>query len=266
MDAAALLQQGRIADALTQLKQQVRDKPADVKLRVFLFQLFCVCGDYEKALNQLRVLKDMDAATIPMVQSYTALLQCETLRQAVLAGRKTPMIFGEPEQWLAELISGLEVEASGQSEAAAKTRASALEKAPASRGSVNGDAFEWIADGDSRFGPVLEVVLNGKYLWLPFHRVKRIVLEPPADLRDLIWLPAQFTWQNDGQSIGFIPVRYPDTLEAEDPQLWLARRTEWRSPTADSYIGLGQRMLMTDQADYSLLDVREILLDSADNG
>ena len=35
-------------------------------------------------------------------------------------------------------------------------------------------AFEWIADADDRLGPVLEAIVNGRYYWVPFERVRRI--------------------------------------------------------------------------------------------
>ena len=88
-------------------------------------------------------------------------------------------------------------------------RDEAYESAPTVSGSVNGDAFEWIADADSRIGPFMEAIVNGKYYWIPFHRIASVIIEPPADLRDLVWTPAQFSWANGGQAIGLVPARYP---------------------------------------------------------
>ena len=49
------LKDGDPAAALAQLQEQVRANPADPKLRVFLFQLLCVLGQWDRALNQLNV-------------------------------------------------------------------------------------------------------------------------------------------------------------------------------------------------------------------
>ena len=38
---------------------------------------------------------------------------------------------------------------------------------------MDGHGFEWIADADSRLGPLLEVILEGKYYWAPFCRIAR---------------------------------------------------------------------------------------------
>ena len=65
-------------------------------------------------------------------------------------------------------------------------------------GTVNGEAFEWIADADMRLGPVLEAVVNGKYYWMPFSALAQVDIDPPEDLRDMVWLPAHFLFVNGG--------------------------------------------------------------------
>ena len=49
------LKGGDPAAALAHLQEQVRAKPADARLRIFLFQLLCVTGQWDRALNQLSV-------------------------------------------------------------------------------------------------------------------------------------------------------------------------------------------------------------------
>ena len=56
------LESGDPAAALARLQEEVRARPADAKLRVFLFQLLCVLGQWERALNQLNVAAELDAA------------------------------------------------------------------------------------------------------------------------------------------------------------------------------------------------------------
>ena len=47
--------------------EQVRSEPANAKLRVFLFQLLCVNGDWDRALSQLNVAGELDAGTPVMI-------------------------------------------------------------------------------------------------------------------------------------------------------------------------------------------------------
>src|SRR5687767_1092798 len=108
------LKNGDPVAALAQLQEQVRAKPSDAKLRVFLFQLLCVLGQWERALNQLKVASGLDAAALPMAQMYGEAVRCEAIRNDVFAGRRAPMVFGQPEQWLALLIESLLVAGQGQ--------------------------------------------------------------------------------------------------------------------------------------------------------
>jgi len=134
--------------------------------------------------------------------------------------------------------------------------------APVTSGTINGKEFEWIADADSRIGPFLEVFVNAGYYWVPFNRLASVRFEEPVDLRDLVWAPAQFTWANGGQAVGFVPSRYPATIESTDPAYLLCRRTDWDDVGQDTYFGIGQRVLATDGGEYSLLDVRTLEIQS----
>jgi type VI secretion system protein ImpE len=271
-DAAAsarqALREGDAQSALQRLTEQVRARPQDARLRVFLFQLLCVLGQWDRALNQLKVAAELDAGTLAMAQTYREAIACEALRQQVFAGHKVPMLFGEPEAWMALLIEALLREGRGEPDAAQTLRAQALEQAPASAGTLTvGEQerpFEWIADADSRLGPVIEAVVNGRYYWLPISRLSRVDLDPPEDLRDAVWTPAHFQFSNGGEVVGLIPTRYPATDLAAGDSLALARRTEWVEASAGQYVGRGQRLLATDADEFALMDLRSIVLRPAD--
>ena len=236
----------------------VRNDPANVNHRIFLFQLCCILGEYDRALNQLTVIGEMSAKALAMVQTYRELLQCEQLRLAVFKGEKSPLIFGEPEPWIGEIIESLKLHGQGKISEAQALRLSAYNKIESIPGTINDQAFNWIADADSRIGPLFEVIINGKYYWVPASRISKIIIEEPADLRDFVWIPAQFTWTNEGQTVGFIPVRYPGSEKAGDGHVQLAKKTVWDQLFDDVYVGFGQRMLATEATDYALLDIRQI--------
>ncbi|WP_310385756.1 type VI secretion system accessory protein TagJ [Roseateles sp.] len=262
LSAEQALKDGDAKAALKLLTEQVRAQPQDAKLRVFLFQLLCVTGQWERALNQLNVALELDAGMLPMVQTYREAIACETLRMKVFAGQKVPMLFGEPEPWVALLIEALLREGRGEPDAGRQLRAEALELAPATSGTVDGQAFAWIADADSRLGPVIEAIINGKYYWLPWNRVAQLDIDPPQDLRDAVWMPAHFQFTNGGEVVGLIPTRYPDTDLAPGDLLALSRSTEWRSSGVDEFVGLGQRLFATDAADFALMDIRSVTLNA----
>jgi len=251
---------GNLAACLQELQAEVRQNSSDLKRRIFLAQLLMVLGQWDRAVTQLNVIGEMDSAALPMARAYRSAIECELLRARVFAGQSSPLVFGDPEPWIALLISALSLDGRGQYAEAANIRAKAMEDAPAAAGTLNGEAFEWIADSDSRVGPVFEVLLNGAYYWVPVARISKITIEAPSDARDLVWLPAQFTWTNQGEAIGFIPVRYVGSDAAEDDAIRLARKTEWKEVAPDIFQGLGQRLILTDANEYGLLEVREIAL------
>ena len=260
--AEEYLRQSDPETALTALTEQVKARPADAKLRVFLAQLLCVLGQWERATNQLAVAAEMDAAAIPMRQAYGEAIRCELLRQEVFAGRKAPLVFGHPQEWLALLIESLLRAGQGEHKMAVSLSATAFEQAPATAGTLDGVPFEWIADADMRFGPVLEAVVNGKYYWVPFSQLMRVEIEAPEDLRDMVWVPAHLWFVNGGESVALIPVRYPGSETSADGAIRLARKTEWDEPRAGVFHGIGQRLFSTDQGDKALLEIRSIVLQS----
>jgi type VI secretion system protein ImpE len=259
-DALEHLRQGEPEAALAALQAVVRDEPADAKHRVFLFQLLGVLGQWDRALTQLNVAGELDAGTLGMVQVYREALNSEALRAQVFAGRRSPLIFGDPEPWLALLLEALRLGALGEVEKAQAVRGQAFEQAPSTSGSVDGQPFEWIADADARLGPVLEAVVNGRYYWVPFQRIAEIRFEAPADLRDLVWMPAELKWANGGEAVGLIPARYPGSESASDPLLKLARKTEWTDAGEGLFLGSGQRMLATDVGEFPLMEIKSVVL------
>lgn len=254
------LRSGDPAAALAHLQEQVRAKPADPRLRIFLFQLLCVLGQWERALNQLDVASGLDPSALAMAKTYGDAVRCEAIRNDVFDGKKSPMIFGQPDQWLALLIESLLEFGRGAQARSQELRTQAFEEAPSSEGDIDGRPFAWIADADSRLGPVLEAVINGRYYWVPFARLRKVQIEPPEDLRDIVWMPAHLQFENGGESVALVPTRYAGSDDAADGLIALARKTIWEEMATDMYRGLGQRVLATDGDETPLMEVRTITL------
>jgi len=244
------------------LRRMIQKQPQRSDLRVFLFQIYCVQGEWLKAATQLDVLIELDPSSKPMVETYREALKCEALRREVFDGKRSPLVLGAPQDWLAMMIEALRIDAEGRPDASAQLRAQALELAPATSGKLDDMPFAWIADADSRLGPVIEAIINGKYYWVPVARLIRIEIEKPADLRDFVWAPANLTLENGAVNVALIPTRYPGSEKEADTALRLARATDWREQAGGAWHGLGQRMFATDQAEIALLDVRVIALDT----
>ena len=92
--------------------------------------------------------------------------------------------------------------------------------------------------------------------------IRTILVEKPVDLRDLVWMPAQFQWANGGESVGLVPTRYPGSEASDDDAIRLARRTDWVEMGPQTFAGLGQRMFAIDAGEFALMDLRRIDLES----
>lgn len=272
------LKNADLATALAQLERDVRREPAVAKHRIFLFQLLSVLGQWDRALTQLNVARDMSPDAVVMAQTYQELLQCEVFRQQVFTGQRSPMLFGEPEPWVALIWEAHRLTTAGKHAEAQRLRAEAYEQAPARSGRTfahkaagetaaaeddPGRPFAWIADADTRLGPLLEAVINGKYYWVPVSRIAEVRFEAATDLRDLVWIPAQFEWLNGGEVVGFVPTRYAGSELSTDDQVRMARKTEWLPQGEEVYFGLGQRVLTTDEDEFDLLSLARITFDEA---
>ena len=259
--SVAAVRDGRPHEALALLTAAVRARPADAALRVYLAQLLCVLGQWERAHTQLNVVAEMDPKTVPMRETVGHAVRCELMRAQVFAGKRTPMVFGQPDEWLALLIESLLQAGQGNDAMAQDLAARAFDAAPASAGEIDGQRFEWLADADSRLGPVLEACVNGRYYWIPFSRLSRIRFEPPQDLRDCVWTAAQLMFENGGETVALVPTRYPGSEASADGLVCLARKTEWRAAGAERWFGLGQRVFASDLGEHDLMQARRVQFD-----
>jgi type VI secretion system protein ImpE len=233
--ARGLYQAGRLDEAIQALDVEVRDNPTDVQRRTFLFELLCFAGNYERAEKQLGVLGrgGRDAEMGALV--YHSALHAERLRQSMFEREEVPD--GAP----ARAVSG----------------------------TLNGARFDSLTDADPRIGARLELFVAGQYTWLPFQHVASVRMERPTRLRDLLWAPAivRASESFEGAELGevLIPALAPLSWRHPDGAVRLGRVTEWVSD-GDREAPVGQKMLLVDGEEVPVLEVRELVLDSAAGG
>ena len=161
--------------------------------------------------------------------------------------------------WLSLLASALHQQALNNLEQAAHIRTQAFDAAEACSFEINGQPAAWLADGDSRLGPVCELFMDREYHWVPFSDIAVLETEAPEDLRDLFWLPCRVQLL-DGQSFSaLMPGRYPQDLAVDEDDILLCRKTQWRDAGQDTWLGMGQKLLMTDSGEFPVLSIRSIV-------
>jgi len=259
------------------LESRIRARPQDAGLRLALCHFLAVRGQWQRAQDVLAIVQKLDASFTPAVATCALALRGEKARAEFWAGGAAPTVIGGASAWTDDLIAAVQ-QSSSQPEEAARRRDAAREGAPAQPGVLVGTAlgveprvlsgddeptqrieFAWLCDGDTRLGPVFEVLTAAGYAWLPWAALRRVSLRRAQHLIDLLWAPAEFEMHDGSSSSALIPVRYPAELPALDDDTNLARQTQWLPlPGEAQYAGLGQRVLTSDVGDHPLLDLRSI--------
>lgn len=247
-----LLAGGDLEGSIARLAAQVRSEPGDEQTRMFLFQLLCVTADWTRALAQLRALAALSPEAKMLEVAYGGLIAAEEVRARAVAGQgEAPLLVGG-NPWAGAFSSALGKGRAGEH---------LLADAPGSAGEADGHRFEYLFDGDSRFGPMVEAMVGGRWGLIPFEMIEEIRTPGPVDLRDLVWLPADIRLRGGGALAAFLPVRYPGTEREAGSALRLARMTEWRDRDGAVH-GVGQRMwTLSDGEDVPILGFRRIRLD-----
>ena len=261
MVSEELLKENNLADALAMLKKSISSDPSDAKKRWFLFQLFCLIGEYERAHEQLKLSAQLDDSFESALMIFSRIISLEAFRERVVAGMETPLILGEPEPWLARLFEANRMLGKSNLEAATQLRKEAYDSQPVVSGICNDVPFTWICDQDSRFAGNIECFLNGKYYWLSLSQVKELSLVRETEARayiDLLYPRARLILRTEAELDIILYARYPSIYSTDSSALAMNQLTEWEDLNDYNILGRGQRMLCSDNGDFPLLELSNL--------
>lgn len=243
-----------LAMRLSDAEAKVRAHPAEVKHRWELFQLLCVLGQWERAIQQLQVCARQQPDQVATAHACRDLIRAERSRTKVFSGEQPPDFLFEPPVWVQRLVDALNLSAQGDIESADRVREAALDEAQTVHARFSQGEAEWISDSDSRLGPVCEVITARHYRWLPLADIAKWQVERPGTLLELIWAPCTLTLLDGSAVRGFLPARYPASAD-DDDALRLGRRTNWREIGRTAVIGRGQKTWATSAGDFSVFEL-----------
>lgn len=261
MSAKELFDAGDLSGAIDQLTQEVRSNPRDLRSRIFLFELLCFAADYQRAERQLDAVAQTsgDVKVEMGAQVYRSLLQAEKTRHALFTGSsRLPKFFSEPPGYAAfhaEAVTRLRENRIDELE---ELLAQSDELHKPAKGKKDGAPFEDLKDGDDLLGPFLEVFYQAEYFWLPFEQIRRLEIQPPRTLRDLIWIPASIELHEKPLGEIFVPVQYYGSHQHPDDLVKLGRMTDWKTVGQGTLLGAGQRTFFADETECPLLEIRKI--------
>ena len=199
------------------------------------------------------------------MHAYSAAIQCERLRAAVFAGERSPLVFGDPPQWIAPLLQasgdprGQGQPGPGGGAARRGARGRAGDGGHRQRHRVRVDrGCRFAAGPGAGSGPERRLLLGAV-------RAHRVASSSSRRRTCAISFgsPRSSPGATGERRSGLIPARYPGSERSEDDALRLARKTEWRDLGGGAFAGLGQRVLATSADEIGVLEVRELMLESA---
>jgi type VI secretion system protein ImpE len=258
VDLKQYLNAGQLALAIEQLNSEVKSHPADMRLRTSLFELLCVAGDYRRAMRQLDVIGQLDAKAMVGVQVYRNALVAEDARARLATEGLLPTFLAEPPRSVLLRVDAFNRLREGRAAEARSLLEQAAESEDAVAGTIEGQEFADISDGDALLGPILELIVNERYVWLPFGRINRLAVAQPKTMRDLIWIPTKIECTDGSAVNAFVPVLYCGSATHSDDQIKLGRATDWQDAGGGLMRGFGQRMFFIDDTERAVLQLGAI--------
>lgn len=261
MDAKDLIKAGRLSDARATLTGELKLFPSNVSARVLLFQVLCFFGEWDRAIHQLEVIVSRETRSETGVQLYKNLVLAEKERSEVMRFQGQPSCLPESPPHLGTHVEACRSLMGGNVEHA-RDLFDQLEtnRAPL-QGTLDGRPFTGFTESDSFLCVFFEAFVHHRYFWIPFDRVKEMIIVPPQTLFDLLWIPARITTRDDTTVGCHLPVLYPATCTHEDDRVKLGRVTDWR-PLGDSFLkGYGQHVYKAGEEEAALLEMRTLTFD-----
>lgn len=260
MKAKELLDANQLSAAIHELNQEVKQHPTNTRIRTFLFELLCFDGAHDRAERQLDILGNQDDKAGIGVEVYRNLLKADAARRRLFVDGVRPNFFTDPPEYVRDCLAAILLLQEGDVQGASKLIEQSKASAPRLNGTINGRAFAGLTDSDDRVGPVVEVFVNGAYMWIPLQQIKTIRLSRPSFLRDLLWAPVQVECLDGQQGEVYVPTLYPGSERDENEQVRLGRITEWVSLGGGLVGGLGLKTFMVGDAETSILEINELVM------
>lgn len=257
-DAKLQLDAGNLSGAVESALNLVKTNPTNEAGRIFLFELSCFSGDWERAERQLEVIGHQDVNAMIGSKIYQGNFKAERDRLKFFSDGQPPEFMTPKPAYLDDLMAANNRLREGNDLEARALLDQVEENRPAFKVSINGEGFSDFRDYNDPTMCVFEVLLRDSYMWIPFEQIQKIELFKPKSLRDLYWIQANVELINGTSGEMFLPALYANSWKSPNDQVRLGRMTDWRSMGSDVYLGEGMKLFWMDGKDRSILDLQTI--------
>jgi len=261
VNSSDLYRKGELNAALEAALGEVKQKPTDIPSRLFLAELCCFAGDFERAEKQLDTLSHQTTEAAVLISLFRQLLRGEVARQQVFLEGRTPEIVTPLTECMSKSLEVLTALRDGNRVGSAAMVSYIDSTVPTASGTCDDKKFEGIRDLDDRTASFLEVITStGKYYWTPWETIEYLHFDPPHRAMDLLYRRTKISITGGPEGEVFIPTRYvmQDPKAVVDDSMRLARATDWIGEDAGVVQGVGLRTLLIGDQDLSIMEIKEI--------
>lgn len=232
--------------------------PGSADLWFLRFNLLMRVEELDLAGDALQHIVATDPLNAQGAGVCLEILEAERARRRVLAGAErveAPEGLSVAAERCAEALVALG--AGDRVAAEAAVQASRL-AAPRLAGDVDDRPFRELRDVDDTLAPVLELLLPGRYQWVPLESIAWIEVLPIRTFLDFLWVPAHVELRGGREIRGHVPGSYVGTGRRDDDRLRLGRETAWEALTPALSRAVGHRRFQTEDRVVDLTQIQTL--------
>lgn len=266
--ACALIMRATIEAMLEESLACVQHTPRAWRPYWMAFQWSCVTGEWGGALAMLEQCARLNDNIRLYLDHYRGCLMAERHRARVFLCESPdaavkPVYLPRTRPWVKSAVHQLQLANLGQPGAAPRVRTRLMPDLTG--GTSNLGSFSWLCDGDARLGPISELFVDGRYVWLPLENVAEMRFTPVNYMLDRVWRPVDILLWSGKKHAGFLPARYVGSQFAGD-ELKLGYDTLWVQVGTPQQAGLGERNLKSACGYWPLSQLKHIRFNPCDRG
>jgi type VI secretion system protein ImpE len=255
----ALLQEGKLDQAIEALVADVRARPTDVKSRVMLAELYCFRGDYDRADRQLDVVTSQDPSVTVGLGLFRQLIRGADARRRIYTEGAAPKLVAPlPEHAALRLRALVELRGGGD---ASGLLAEAEAKRPVQSVALGDGAADDFRDLDDVLASVIEVITaGGDCYWVPVEAIESIEMHKPTLLRETLWRRASVVVRDGPNGDVYLPTVYPPypDLPSASAEALLGRTTDWVEHPKGVVRGIGLKSYLAGDESVTLFEIETL--------
>lgn len=264
MDSGELFKQGRLADGISLLNDEVKKHPTDPDRRSLLSVLLCFSGNLERADRQLSALATQDPGANVGVSLMRQLVRAEEWRQQFHKDGRVPEFLKKPNKRAELHLEASVLLRDGDLAGASPVLDEAEEARPKLAGTSGGEAFDDFRDLDDLTSSFLEVLTStGKFYWIPLEDIVEMQFHEPRIPRDLLWRRCTMRVHEGPEGDVYLPAIYAPATEDLSEELLLGRATDWSGGEDAPVRGIGLRTFLIGDEARTILELGEVTFSSA---